>query len=307
MKAGSSVHPCPRQEREMISLNTPRLQLTVDPLGAQMMSLKDDSGLEYLWQGDPQYWSDRAPTLFPFIGRLTHNSYRCYGKVYPMGIHGFAAGSLFRPVTQGAGEVELELREGADTLEQYPFSFRLGIRYRLRGEAVEIACTVENTGDAVMPFALGGHPGFRVPLEAGERFEDYRLEFSRTCQPDRVGFTPAVYLSGRDDAYPLEEGRYLPLRHDLFDQDAVILKNMARQVTLRSRVTGKGVEVTYPDMPYLGIWHWPKTDAPYVCIEPWTSLPSRQDVVEEFTCKSDLIHLAPGKVYENTWTIRIIK
>ena len=204
-------------------------------------------------------------------------------------------------------EVELELREGADTLEQYPFSFRLGIRYRLRGEAVEIACTVENTGDAVMPFALGGHPGFRVPLEAGERFEDYRLEFSQTCQPDRVGFTPAVYLSGRDDAYPLEEGRYLPLRHDLFDQDAVILKNMARQVTLRSRVTGKGVEVTYPDMPYLGIWHWPKTDAPYVCIEPWTSLPSRQDVVEEFTCKSDLIHLAPGKVYENTWTIRIIK
>lgn len=29
--------------------------------------------------------------------------------------------------------------------------------------------------------------------------------------------------------------------------------------------------------------YWPKTDAPYVCVEPWTSLPSRQDVVEELS------------------------
>ncbi len=51
--------------------------------------------------------------------------------------------------------------------------------------------------------------------------------------------------------------------------------------------------------------YWPKTDAPYVCIEPWTSLPSRQDVVEEFSCKSDMIQLEPGKTYENTWAIAI--
>ena len=56
---------------------------------------------------------------------------------------------------------------------------------------------------------------------------------------------------------------------------------------------------------YLGIWHMPHTDAPYVCIEPWASLPSRQDVVEELSCKSDLIHLAPGAKYENQWSITI--
>ena len=80
---------------------------------------------------------------------------------------------------------------------------------------------------------------------------------------------------------------------------------MDRRVTLRSRVSGKGVEVSYPDMSYLGIWHWPKASAPYVCIEPWTSLPARQDVVEELTCKSDLVHLAPGGAYENAWSIRV--
>ena len=120
-----------------------------------------------------------------------------------------------------------------------------------------------------------------------------------------MGFTPQVFLSGQDQPYPLKEGKYLPLRHDLFDEDAVILKNMSREITLRSRVSPHGVQVSYPDMPYLGLWHVPNTDAPYLCIEPWSSLPARQNVVEDFACKSDLIQLGPGKTYINTWSITI--
>ena len=61
------------------------------------------------------------------------------------------------------------------------------------------------------------------------------------------------------------------------------------------------VTMHYPYLPYLGLWHMPKTDAPYICIEPWTSLPSRQDIIEDFSCKSDLIRLCPGGRYENGW------
>ena len=103
--------------------------------------------------------------------------------------------------------------------------------------------------------------------------------------------------------YPLENGTTIKLQHDLFDEDAIVLKNMARRVTLCSAKTNRSVTVTYPQMPYLGIWHMPHTNAPYVCIEPWASLPSRQDVIEELSCKSDLIHLAPGAEYENTCTM----
>lgn len=60
-----------------------------------------------------------------------------------------------------------------------------------------------------------------------------------------------------------------------------------------------------PQMPYPGIWHMPNTDAPYVCIELWTSLPARQDVIEEFTCKCDMIQLEPGEIYHNIWTISL--
>lgn len=287
------------------TLKNEHLTLTVDSLGAQMMSLRTSDGTEYLWQGNAEYWGDRAPNLFPFIGRLTNRSYRYMGKVYPMDIHGFAATMIFEEVHRTEGSLSLELSSSPETLVQYPFDFRLQIQYSLRENTVDVTYRVHNSGSDTMPFGIGGHPGFNVPLASEERFEDYELEFSCPCQPDRIGFTPAVFLSGQDEHYPLREDRFLDLRHDLFDEDAVILKNMAREVTLRSRLTGKGVTVSFPDLPYLGIWHWPRTNAPYVCIEPWSSLPSRQDIVEEFSCKSDLVHLQAGKTYETVWSVTV--
>ena len=200
----------------------------------------------------------------------------------------------------------LELTDNKETYRQYPFSFVLRVIYRVIGNSLEITYQIENHCAETLPFGIGAHPGFNIPLVDGESFEDYSITFSHPCQPDRVGFTPTVYLSGHDERYPLVDGIRIDLRHDLFDKDAIILKNVDREATLQSRVSARGVRVSYPDLPYLGIWHWPKTDAPYVCIEPWSSLPARQDVVEDFYCKSDMIHLAPGKNYETTWTITVL-
>ena len=275
-------------------------------MGAQMMELWSSDGIQYLWQGDPTYWRDRALNLFPFIGRLTSNSYMYLGKTYPMEIHGFAAAKEFTVIQQKEDILVLELRSDEKTKKTYPFDFSFQITYALNHNSVDITFGVRNLGQNTMPFGIGGHPGFNIPLVDREKFEDYELEFSCPCRPDRVGFSPAVYLNGHDEEYPLRDERFIDLRHDLFDEDAVILKNMAREVTLQSRVSNRGVRVTYPDLPFLGIWHWPKTDAPYVCIEPWSSLPARQDVVEEFSCKSDMIQLSPNQFYKTTWSITLL-
>lgn len=286
------------------TIQNEKLTLTVDTLGAQMLSIRSADGCEYLWQGDSRYWSDRAPNLFPFIGRLTQGNCTVDGKIYPMGIHGFAAASEFACTEQTGDKMVFTLTANENTRAQYPFDFAFSVTYALEGDTIAVTYSVENRSDRMMPFGVGGHPGFRVPLTDGEDFSDYVLEFDRDCRPDRVGFTPQVFLSGVDAPYPIKN-RQIRLTHGLFDEDAIILKNMARQVTLRSEKSGRGVMVSYPDMAYVGFWHRPRTDAPYVCIEPWSSLPSRQDVVEELTCKSDLVHLAPGKTYENTWTITV--
>ena len=290
----------------LFSIANDYLTLKVDTMGAEMLSLLDTDGTEYLWQGDPQYWSNQAINLFPFIGRLTNDSFCLGEQVYPMSIHGFAWTTEFVVVEQGKDCLVLELEDNEETRRQYPFAFSLKIAYALVEDKVEITFSVENRSDRTMPFGIGGHPGFNVPLVRGEAFEDYSVIFSQTCHPDRVGFTPAVYLNGKDECYPLLDGIRIDLRHDLFDEDAIILKNIAREVTMKSNKCGKGVSVSYPDFGYLGIWHVPKTDAPYVCIEPWSSLPARQDVVEDLYCKSDMILLPPNKTYETAWSITVL-
>ena len=291
----------------LTSISNDFLTVTIDTLGAQIMSIvSNKDGTEYLWQGDERYWGERAPVLFPFVARLTDDSYKCGTETYKMGIHGFAKKMWFSPAFKDKSIIVLDLHSNEATKKVYPFDFTLEIRYSLRGNQLVVNYKVENEGGDIMSFGIGGHPGFNVPLFEGEKFEDYILEFKEPCQPDRVGFTPSLYLNGCDKPYTLREDRYIDLEHSLFDEDAVVLKNSSKEVKLANKNTGKGVEVSFPNMPYVGFWHRPKTDAPYVCIEPWSSLPARQDIVENINCKSDFVRLAPGKIYENTWTIKIL-
>jgi len=283
-----------------ILIQNEQISLAVDTLGAQMMSLQSN-GCEYLWQGDPQYWQDRAPILFPMIARLYQEKYLVDGREYAMGIHGFAAQREFSVAEHSRDRLVLRLESDAATLEQYPFRFRLDIQYLLKDSTVEVTFRVENTDCRTIHFGIGGHPGFRVP---GEQFDEYRLQFAKPCRPDRVLFSDQLLLNGLTAPYPLKEGRTIPLTHSLFDEDAVILQNTDRTVSL-CHGDKPCVTVFFPDMPYIGFWHWPKTDAPYVCIEPWSSLPGRQDVVEDLSTRSDLIHLPAGESYVNRWSVTI--
>ena len=68
---------------------------------------------------------------------------------------------------------------------------------------------------------------------------------------------------------------------------------MAREVTLEAD-GGPSITVRFPGMQYLGLWHWPKTDAPYVCIEPWCNAPDYVDTDMQIAHKPGMIRLAPG-------------
>lgn len=288
-----------------IVIQNENLRLVIDSFGAQMMELSSSRGVQYLWNGEKKYWEDRAPVLFPFVGRLTNRSYTFHGKAYQMDIHGFASRCEFVIEEQSPNSVMLKLSDSEQTRTMYPFSFVFRVMFRLRDWSLETSYIVENCDEKEMYFGLGGHPGFNVPFYANTRFEEYFLRFDQVCYPDRVGFTSDCLLNGIDERFPLIDDQILPLKHELFNNDAIVLKNMSKSVTLCSKKAGRSITVHYPQMQFLGLWHWPKTDAPYICIEPWTSLPSRKDVIEEFSCKSDMIHLLPGETYKNTWYVTI--
>lgn len=286
------------------TIRNERITLVVASRGAEMQSLQMD-GREYLWQGDPKYWKSRATNLFPFVGRITDGRYTLEGTEYEMIRHGFAKLHDFLPEEQSGDSITLVLHDNEETKKMYPYAFSFYLTYRLQGKTLSISAKVHNPGDAAMYFGYGGHPGFNCPLEEGTSFEDWILELPLACHADRVMMNDEGYLTGISEPYPLQEGKILPLRHDLFDHDAVILQNIPRQISLKSKKSSRSVTLRFPMMPYLGIWHANRTDAPYVCLEPWASLPSRAGIIEEFSAKSDLVSLDPGCDYVNAWSVTL--
>lgn len=281
------------------------LTVSVSEHGTELQSVKGADGTEYLWQGDLVYWPDRALNLFPYVARLTEGKYYLDGQLYHMDIHGFAPYLDFNLKEQTPTRLVFELVSSEKTLVAYPRVFAFRVIYELRSNRLSVTYEVENRDDRMMYFGLGGHPGFQVPLRDGKRFESYRLRFEAPCQPRRVGFTEDCFLDGTDRAFPLEQDQFLPLSHSLFDDDAIVLKNAGHRVTLETAGDTRSVTVEFPGMDYLGLWHCPRTDAPYLCIEPWCSLPSKKGEVSIFEKQSDLITLHPNKIYQNIWSITI--
>lgn len=280
------------------------LTVSAKEAGAELQSILGADGTEYLWQGDAKYWSDRALNIFPYVARLNDKKYYMDGELHEMAIHGIAPYRDFTVVEHDGTKMVFELRSDEKTLAEYPRSFVFRIVYALEGKTLTVSFQCENLDGRTMYFGLGGHPGFNVPLAPGKAFEDYRLRFAEVCEPYRVGFTADCFVTHEDTPFALEEGTVLNLRHDLFDDDAIVLRDMAREVTLECG-GGPSITVCFPGMQYLGLWHWPKTDAPYVCIEPWCSLPADAGKITVFEEQSDLIALEPGKTYTNDWTITI--
>lgn len=287
----------------LLTIKNEHLTVTVSEQGAELQSIQSREGVEYLWQGDPKYWKSKAINLFPYVGRLVNSEYLLDGNRYQMNTHGFARHCRFTPVEADDLHMVLELTENDELLAQFPRKFRFCVIYRLNANTLEITYQVENRDERTMRFGLGGHPGFNIPFGGGE-FEDYRIRFAGKCHPKLVIFSETVHVAGEAD-YPLLEDQYIPLQHDLFDQDAIVLKDMIPTVTLESPKAKHAITVSFPGMPYVGFWHCPKSDAPYVCVEPWCSLPAAHGKPSVFEEQTDLLTLEPGKTYNNTWTISI--
>ncbi|MBO4309005.1 MAG: aldose 1-epimerase family protein [Clostridia bacterium] len=281
------------------------LSIQVKDVGAELLSVMRN-GCEFLWQGDPVYWADRAPVLFPICGRLYGGHYTYRGTTYEIPSNGFAQFETFRLSERKDDRVTLVLDSNENTRSCYPFDFCLSITYRLTERMLEVACHVENRGAETLLFAFGAHPGFRVPLAAGTEFSDYSLVFPAASDLHLLNFTDTGFDTGTQTPYPLKDGKQLSLRHSLFDIDSLFFEGSGGVVTLCSEKTGHRLSVHYPDFPYLGIWHAPRTQAPYLCIEPWAGLPSINGKIDDFEEKKPMFHLAANETKTLFYAIEVI-
>lgn len=284
--------------------------MAAEPKGAELLSICDmtQKNKEYVWTGDEKYWKSHAPNLFPFVGRILGGKYTYDGKDYELkSRHGFARDKKFSLVAHTETSMTFSLRSDNETKAVYPFDFEFLVRYDLlKNKTVGVTYTVRNVSETEkMIFALGSHPGFRVPLNEDEKFEDYFLEFSEPCAPQRYLLTEEGFLTGETEPFELEDRVRLGLRHDLFDNDAIVLKNTAKTVTLKSRKGNNGLRMRFDGFNLLGIWHTNRSDAPFVCLEPWIGHSAFIDEKLPLEEKRDMISLEPRKEFIVGFQIQI--
>ena len=262
---------------ERFQIRNESLTLEIDAHGAEMKSLTDNrTGQEYLWCGDAAYWGRTSPILFPLVGNYREKQSCFDGKWYSLSQHGFARDMDFELVSEKGDEIWFALEDSPETLEKYPFGFRLELGYRLQGRAVEVLWKVTNKNDREMYFSIGGHPAFNCPLREGEKQTDYRIGFD-TCEP----LTASVLdengtVSERTKVLELTDGM-LQITDSLFDEDALIVEHdQAHKVALYTREGEKYLEVKF-EAPLFGIWSPAGKHAPFVCIEPWYGRSDRAD------------------------------
>lgn len=280
-------------EAALIEIGSAELSAAINPYGAELTHLRDADGRELMTDADPAFWTGHAPILFPIVGGLNGDTLRLDGESFTMAKHGFARRSSFAMVEHSADRAVFLLEDSAETLAVYPRKFALRLTYAIEGATLAITAEIENREAArMLPASFGFHPAFAWPLPYGAPRAGHRIVFAADEPESLRELTPGGLIVAQERPSPLE-GRTLPLRDDLFEQDALIWDAVRTQSVRYGAPTGPQLRVDFPDTPMLGIWT--KPGAAYICIEPWHGIADPEGFSGDFTAKPGVFALAPGK------------
>ena len=260
-------------------------------------------GRELMWQKNAKYWPGCAPNLFPIMGGLKNGETIIEGQKYKMHSHGFARNMEFSLKEKTESSVSLSLTETPETLKMYPYKFNFTVTYELAENAMTTRYTVKNTNGRTMLFNVGGHPGYNMPLFPGESFEDYVAEFEKEetlVVPRTPPESIAPYLTnGKTSRFPL--------RHSLFDEKALMFNPLKSSwVKVTNPKTGKGLRMDVQGFTTMALWHALKSDAPFLCLEPWAGLFDMYGEFEQFSDRVGIVSLNAGEEYIAEYTINVL-
>ncbi len=224
------------------------------------------------------------PVLFPCCGisksRHGENTWEWKGRAYPMPPHGFARNHYWRVLEIQKHRVSAELTPTQGSQMCFPFNFRLQLSYTLDDRGLVLDAAVENPGQEAFPYALGFHPYL---LAHGGRGKCSLVLPPATLNQSRDGWQ--TYESA-----PVEER----LVRDEDISGSIMLSHCpSRKLELASLETscrvGVSVAASEQSFPWWVVWS-AATDAPYVCIEPWTDATNALNRPGARTCPPGGVH-----------------
>lgn len=292
----------------MISLQNELLKININKIGAELCEISSTkNGTQFMWNADPEVWANYAPNLFPIIGMLKNESYYFEGDEFKLSKHGFVRNNRnFQIVEVSENSVCVKLTYDEDLLKIYPFLFEYLVVYRLRENELSITYKVVNLDSKPIYFSVGGHPAFKCPVFENEIYNDYQLIFeSEEHSKTHLLDLQSGLVTDKTDAV-FDTPTTIQLRHDLFNHDALIFKDLkSRRIRLNSHTKGTILTVHFEDFPFLGLWA--KPNANYICIEPWLGIADNIHSNQQITDKEGIIKLDEHQEFEATYTIEINK
>jgi galactose mutarotase-like enzyme len=249
------------------------------------------NGQSLLWEGNPEWWDQCAPILFPIVGWADQGKIKVDGRSRPMGVHGFAAQSQFTIQKQTDASVTLMFASDERTFEIYPFYFRLFVYYEIKNTSLSTHFAVENVDRRVMPYSIGFHPAFRWPLGNGNR-ASHAVIFEAEESSSVPVIATGGLLSSETRRIPMK-GRRLDVTDDLFAADALCFLNAnSRSFSFSSLPQGPAIRLDTSNFPHLALWSRP--GAPFVSMEAWTGHSDPVGFTGELIDKPSMRLLPPG-------------
>ena len=296
---------------EIISISSNSLTASIDTMGAQLMSLRKGES-EYLWQGDANWWPRRAPILFPIVGVLKDSKAESAEGTISLARHGLARLNQFEVVEQSASSVTLQLKSTEETRKSYPYDFELKLIFSVAGDTLTQTYEVTNPANVVLPFTLGAHPAFNIPIPGVEAasLDQYYLLFTHSW----TSYGPSITDDGLCDYTTpqklIVDSDTLPLSWELIDREKTItLEDVPdRRITLVANAEASseahGIQIDFEGFDYLGIWS-AAPGCPFVALEPWCGIADTVDCDGVFEHKPGIMCLEPEQSITKTLSVKV--
>lgn len=296
---------------EIISISSNSLTASIDTMGAQLMSLRKGES-EYLWQGDYNWWPRRAPILFPIVGVLKDGEAESAEGTISLARHGLARLNQFEVVEQSPSSVTLRLKSTEETRKAYPYDFELKLIFSVAGDTLTQTYEITNPANVVLPFTLGAHPAFNIPIPSVEAtsLDQYHLLFTRSW----TSYGPSITDKGLCDYTTpqrlIVDSDTLSLSWELIDREKTItLEDVPdRRITLATSTEAPseahGIQMDFEGFDYLGIWS-AAPGCPFVALEPWCGIADTVDCDGIFEHKPGIMCLEPEQSITKTLSVKV--
>ncbi|MBI3468337.1 MAG: aldose 1-epimerase, partial [Planctomycetes bacterium] len=272
--------------------------------------MRDGELIETLWSA-PDFETGTArpsgsgiPILFPFAGRIRGTRFGFDGREYELtpgdamgnAIHGFVMNRPWKVIEQTAnravGQFQASVVEPA-LLERWPSDFRLTVSYEIAGNVLRSELLVENPGKGPLPFGLGTHPYFRVPLGAKGNRDACRVQVPVNKVWELVNLLPTGRQFDAAGKHALAPGMNFSDTHfdDVFT--GIGFDNHLATSSISDPGSGRRLVMTFDDtFRECVVYNPPHRQA--ICIEPYTCLPNPFEL-EQLSIDTGLRVLPPGK------------